>query len=188
MLDAAGRMQALIQDLLEYSRIATGAVGTAPVALGPLLDGVVSDLEASIEAAGGAVHVGPMPSIVVSPVQMRQLFQNLIANALKFHRPGVAPIVRVIARPSAAARETWEFEVSDNGIGFEDRHADRIFAPFQRLHGRAAYDGTGIGLAICRRIAERHGGTIAARSTTGSGATFTVTLPGVPSLRDATRP
>jgi signal transduction histidine kinase len=119
-----------------------------------------------------------MPTVTGSALQMRQLFQNLIANGLKFHRDGVPPEVRVeVTRARGGRSGTWEFQVSDNGVGFDDRHAERIFAPFHRLHSRQAFAGTGIGLAICRRIVERHGGAISAHGVPGAGATFTVTLP-----------
>jgi light-regulated signal transduction histidine kinase (bacteriophytochrome) len=105
---------------------------------------------------------------------MRQLFQNLIGNALKFHRPGVPPVVTVAAERRG---DGWEVTVADNGIGFEDRYAARIFQVFQRLHGRDEYDGTGVGLAICRKIVDRHGGTITAHGRPGEGAAFVVALP-----------
>jgi signal transduction histidine kinase len=109
---------------------------------------------------------------------MRQLMQNLIGNALKYHRPEVPPVVRVSNRPVAGqARELCQIVVEDNGIGFEEVYADRIFTIFQRLHGRTEYEGTGVGLAVCRKIAERHGGSISARSTPGQGSSFLVTLP-----------
>jgi signal transduction histidine kinase len=116
---------------------------------------------------------------------MRQLFQNLIGNALKFHRPGVPPVVRVAAaglepgggNGDGVAGPRYQVTIADNGIGFEEEYLDRIFQLFQRLHGRAEYEGTGMGLAICRKIVERHGGQITARSSPGQGATFVVTLP-----------
>jgi signal transduction histidine kinase len=129
-----------------------------------------------LQETQGAVHVGPLPTVEADPVQMRQVLQNLIANALKFHRPGVAPEVVVEPAPSAAP-ELVAFTVSDNGIGFEPRYAGRIFRVFERLHGRGTYPGTGIGLALCRMIVERHGGTISVESIPGEGSTFKVTLP-----------
>ena len=116
-----------------------------------------------------------MPTVDADSTQMYQLFQNLVGNALKFHRPDTPPEVRVKAgKPSNGM---VRIEVSDNGIGFDEQYLDRIFQPFQRLHSRAEYDGSGIGLAICRKIAERHGGSITAHSNPGEGATFVVTLP-----------
>ncbi|HEV8370996.1 MAG TPA: ATP-binding protein, partial [Pyrinomonadaceae bacterium] len=128
-----------------------------------------------------------LPVIDADPLQMRQLFQNLIANALKFRKSDVAPEVKISAQSSSTAAEgatwslsnsdSWQISVSDNGIGFDEKYLDRIFTVFQRLHGRTAYEGTGVGLAVCRRIAERHNGSITARSQPGRGATFIVKLP-----------
>ncbi len=124
--------------------------------------------------AGAAVEIGDLPTVSVDAAQIRQLLQNLISNAIKFGREGVPPVVRI---EGGTRGRFAEIRVTDNGIGFEPRHASRIFRVFERLHGRADYPGTGIGLALCRKIAERHGGTISAESTPGEGATFTVTLP-----------
>ncbi len=122
------------------------------------------------------MEVGGLPTIEADRAQMRQLLQNLVSNALKFHRGGEAPVVRV--RGEVLGRGGWcRIVVEDEGIGFGAEHAERIFAPFERLHGRGSYEGTGMGLAICRRVVERHGGSITARSTPGRGATFVVTLP-----------
>ena len=121
-----------------------------------------------------------LPTIPADPTQMRQLFQNLLGNSLKFVRPGVPPRIRVASEAlgnGADAPQAWRIAVADNGIGFEEKYLDRIFTVFQRLQGRASYEGTGIGLAICRRIVERHGGTITAQSQPGEGSTFFVTLP-----------
>jgi PAS domain S-box-containing protein len=190
MTNAAGRMQTLINDLLEYSQVTMQPEPPRPVDLGLVVAEVLSDLDERIRSSGGRVVVGPLPTVLASPLQMRQLFQNLIANALKFHPVGVTPEVHVGATarggPRATARQSdrrpvWEIRVRDNGIGFDaDKHAERIFAPFQRLHGRQAYEGTGMGLAICRRIVAVHGGTINATSHPGAGATFLVVLPRTP--------
>ncbi|HEY0015303.1 MAG TPA: ATP-binding protein [Longimicrobium sp.] len=176
MRAAALRMQALIQDLLAYSRVSRRGEEPAPVDLGRVAREVLSDLEGRMAATEGRVEIGPLPTVRADPTQMRQLLQNLIANALKFHRPGVPPHVRVGAEP-ADGGSGWRLRVEDNGIGFDERYLDRIFSPFQRLHGRTEYEGTGMGLAICRKIAERHGGAITARSAPGQGSTFTVDLP-----------
>ncbi|HYE57179.1 MAG TPA: ATP-binding protein, partial [Rhodothermales bacterium] len=152
------------------------------------LDGVVEDvtqdLWTRLQETGGRVEADALPTIRADAMQMRQLFQNLIGNALKFHRDGVPPLVRVRAERARitgadglGGLDGWRITVQDNGIGFDERYAARIFAPFQRLHTRGNYEGTGIGLAICRRIAERHGGRIYATSTPGEGSTFTVELP-----------
>ena len=143
---------------------------------------VVSDLDARVEDNGGRVVVDPLPVVEADATQMRQLFQNLIGNGLKFCRPDAAPVVEVRAL-SAPAEDTdaiiafCRISVSDNGIGLDEKYRERIFAPFQRLHSRTEYEGTGMGLAISRRIAERHGGTISVTSQPGQGATFVVTLP-----------
>ena len=135
---------------------------------------VVSDLELHIEKTGGGVEVYDMPTIDADSTQMRQLLQNLINNGLKFHHPENKPVVKVYGQ---LLNEVCKITVEDNGIGFEEKYLDRIFGVFQRLHGRGQYDGTGVGLAICQKIAERHGGSITAKSSPGQGATFIVTLP-----------
>lgn len=186
MLTSAARMRRLIDDLLTFSRVATQARSFAPVELTEIVTGVASDLDERTTSTGGRIEVvGRLPEIDADASQMRQLFQNLIANALKFQRPNVPPVVEVRAAaatlpgptPAAAPIPAWELTVADNGIGFDEKYLDRIFQVFQRLHGRAEYEGTGVGLAICRKIVERHGGTITARSRPGEGATFVVTLP-----------
>lgn len=174
MQNAAGRMQTLINDLLTFSRVTTKAQPFVAVELGEVIEGVVSDLEARVERSGGSVEVGEMLRLEADPLQMRQLLQNLIGNALKFHKPGEPPLVRVWCERE---NELCRVHVSDNGIGFDEKYLDRIFTVFQRLHGRHAYEGTGVGLAVCRRIAERHGGSITAASESGRGSTFVVTLP-----------
>jgi light-regulated signal transduction histidine kinase (bacteriophytochrome) len=187
MQSAAQRMQTLITDLLAFSRITTKARPFMPVDLARVVDEVVADLEVRLEQTGGRVDIGALPTIDADPLQMRQLFQNLIGNALKFHQPEVAPVVSLQGHlmPSADQRlgtsplgeERYQITVADNGIGFDEKYLERIFNIFQRLHSRSAYEGTGVGLAICRKIVERHGGTITATSTSGQGATFIVTLP-----------
>jgi PAS domain S-box-containing protein len=174
MGSAAARMQALINDLLTLSRVTTKAQPFVPVNLGDVVNDVLSDLEDHIKRTGGRVEVSDMPTIDADPTQMRQLFQNLIDNGLKFHLPEQKPVVRIRAKQ---LNEICQIIVGDNGIGFEEKHLERIFTVFQRLHGRGEYEGTGVGLPICRKIAERHGGTITAMSTPNQGATFVVTLP-----------
>jgi signal transduction histidine kinase len=171
---AGARMQALIDDLLTLSRVATRARASERVDLHEVAEHAVSDLEAVIEESGGSVAIGEMPTVMADPLQMRQLIQNLISNGLKFHREGVPPRVRVSGR---ADGRLAEFTVTDNGIGFESRHKGRIFKVFERLHGRGVYGGTGIGLALCRKIVDRHGGSITAESVPGEGSAFTVALP-----------
>jgi len=138
---------------------------------------VTQDLDAVVSDTNGTVTIDDLPAVLADPMQMRQLLQNLIGNALKFHRPGEAPVVTV--KPAATDEAGMvAFTVADNGIGFEDTYQDRIFKVFERLHPRDVYAGTGIGLALCRKIVERHGGSIAATGTPGEGAVFTFTLPG----------
>jgi signal transduction histidine kinase len=186
MTNAAARMQSLINDLLEYSQVTIRPEQPRPVDLGLVVSEVLSDLDERIRLTHGQVHVGPLPTILASPLRMRQLFQNLIANALKFHPTDVAPEVHIeaVSRPGGRGAKSrrdraagLEIRVRDNGIGFEDKHGERIFAPFQRLHGRQAYEGTGMGLAICRRIVAVLGGTLTATSVPGAGATFLIALP-----------
>jgi PAS domain S-box-containing protein len=187
MEGAATRMQKLIEDLLALSRVTTQAHPFAPVDLGEVAWEVVLDLEARIEQVGGQVEVGDLPTIEADRVQMRQLLQNLIGNALKFHKEGEAPVVEVYCEVlgdreasqdgNPQANKLCRIFVKDNGIGFDEKYLEQIFVPFQRLHGRNTYEGTGMGLAICRKVVERHGGEITAKSGLGQGATFVVTLP-----------
>jgi len=186
MQNAAGRMQTLINDLLTYARVSTKAKPFVPTDLISVTREVVSDLEARIEQVSGRVDVGELPTVDADPLQVRQLMQNLIGNSLKYRRPDVPPVVRVSSRTlredpaESAATPSHAFcqiLVEDNGIGFDEIYAERIFTIFQRLHGRGEYEGTGVGLAVCRKIVERHGGSITARSKPGEGSTFLVTLP-----------
>ncbi|HSH17898.1 MAG TPA: ATP-binding protein [Candidatus Saccharimonadales bacterium] len=180
MRGAAARMSALIADILSFSRVTTKARGFEPVDLSVVVGEVIGDLETRIEETKAKVLVDRLPRIQADPMQMRQLLQNLIANALKFHKPDEAPVVKIKATTEIShspRRKYCRVEVEDNGVGFDEKYLDRIFAVFQRLHGRDSYEGTGIGLAVCRKIVERHGGTITARSTPGEGATFIITLP-----------
>ncbi len=182
MQNAAGRMRTLIQDLLAFSRVTTQTRGFAPLSLSALLQDVLGDLEVRIQETHAQITVGPMPTLDADALQMRQLFQNLIGNALKFQRLDVAPTIRIqceIENPVESHQEQslCRITVSDNGIGFDEKYLDRIFKVFQRLHGRNEYEGTGIGLAVCTKIAERHGGQLTAVSAPGQGATFIVSLP-----------
>ncbi len=183
ILVSAARMRRLIDDLLAFSRLSTRAQPFITTDLNVVAKEVISDLEGRILDTGGQVDVvDELPLLDADPSQMRQLLQNLIVNGLKFHRPGVLPRVRISSRRLAddafvPGVEQCEISVEDNGIGFEEIYLDRIFELFQRLHGRNEYEGTGIGLAICRKIVERHGGRLTATSLPGQGATFLITLP-----------
>src|SRR5206468_7385544 len=159
---------------LRFSRVATHGRPFTPVDLQVVAAEVIDDLEAQIELAGALIHLDELPTIVADPLQMRQLLQNLISNAIKFRRANIPPEVWVT---SELLDDHVHITVRDNGIGFEAQYARRIFRVFDRLHGRSEYAGTGIGLALCRKIVERHGGTIVADADPGEGATFTVTLP-----------
>jgi len=181
IVNAVSRMRSLINDLLTFSRVTLKGRPFAKVDLQAVGREVVSDLEILIQKSGGRVEMGPMPTISADPLQMRQLFQNLIGNGLKFHRPDAPPVVRVSAfevfNKGEAQPIAYELRFADEGIGFEEIYLERIFQVFQRLHGRNEYDGTGMGLAICRKIVERHSGRITATSEPGKGSTFTITLP-----------
>jgi PAS domain S-box-containing protein len=187
MQNAAGRMQTLIQDLLKLSRVTSRAQPFERVDLGEILSQVLNDLEVSIEQKGAKLEVGQLPTIDADPVQMRQLFQNLVANALKFQRPGEKPEVSISARlfetrerlagGTMPGEQVCQIHIEDNGIGFDAQFAEQIFVVFQRLHSREEYEGTGIGLAVCRKITDRHSGSIVAKSEPGQGATFIITLP-----------
>ena len=188
MTNAAARMQFLITDLMTFSRVETNSQPFVQVDLGLIAREVSADLETRIEQTGGSVEIEELPTIDADPMQMRQLLQNLIGNSLKYFQPGVPPVVRIYSQKldarspdfmdeSSLARQLCQILVVDNGIGFDEKYLDRIFTVFQRLHKKGEYEGTGVGLAICRKIVDRHSGTITARSKPGEGATFVVTLP-----------
>jgi PAS domain S-box-containing protein len=178
MLNAASRAQVLINDLLAFSQVTTKAKSFVAINLIEILEGVLSDLEIQIEKTGSKIEFDRLPVIEAEPSQMRQLIQNLISNAIKFRKENVAPMIEIRVQPiHRDNKDFYEFRFSDNGIGFEQKYSDRIFQMFQRLHGRNAYEGTGIGLAICRKIVERHNGMIAVESEIDQGATFIITLP-----------
>jgi len=186
MLVAADRSQVLINDLLSLSRVATQAQPFTRVDLNKLMRNVVSDLEVRLTETGGRVEIEDLIVIEADATQMRQLFQNLIVNSLKFRSPDKKPRIKISClvienkrRPEMPGQPTslCQVFVKDNGIGFDEKYLNRIFQPFQRLHSQQEYEGTGIGLSICRRIAERHGGDITAKSRPEHGATFIVTLP-----------
>jgi signal transduction histidine kinase len=181
MQSAANRMQNLIDGLLTFSRVTTKANPVEPVDLNTLASDVIGDLETRVEQTGGRIEVDNLPTVKADPLQMRQLMQNLIGNALKFFRENEPPVVKVqgemIYDSEGDGSEVCQITIEDNGIGFEEEYAERIFDVFQRLHGRQQYEGTGIGLSICKRIVERHKGKIIAKSSPGKGASFIVTLP-----------
>jgi PAS domain S-box-containing protein len=181
---AAERMQTLIEDVLAYTRIHAKRDAFAPVDLGALIGTVIEDMETRIEALGATIDVQPMPVLSGDATQLRQMFQNLVSNALKFAHPERPPIVRISARPAPLedGAAGWRIEVSDNGIGIDPQYGESIFTLFKRLHSRDSYEGTGIGLAIVRRIVERHRGSVNAAGCgiDGQGATFVIVLPASP--------
>lgn len=171
---SAERMQKLIEDLLKYSRVATQVTAFAPVDLAQVTAEVLEDLEDQVRRGGAVVRVGELPVINADGPQMRQLIQNLLSNAIKFSRKGVTLEAGVDATVEAGL---MTLVVRDNGIGFDAKYNLRIFRVFERLHGRGTYEGTGIGLALCQKIAKRHAGTVVAFGVPGEGSTFTVTIP-----------
>ncbi|MBI4383311.1 MAG: PAS domain S-box protein [Nitrospinae bacterium] len=181
MRKAAERMQLYLNDLLKFSRTAAQPRVMEPVDLAELAAETLCDLEARIAASGAQIHIGPLPKIVADRFLIQQLFQNLLANALKFHKQGEPPVVHLDSRPIDGA--SWEIVFRDNGIGFDSKLVGELFLPFKRLHGRSKYDGSGMGLAICKKIVDYHKGTIAAQSSPGNGAVFIVTLPDSPSAK-----
>lgn len=189
MQTAARRMSGLIKDLLSYSRLTATNVSFEPVSLNQVVNDVVDDLEVAINESDAHVEVDWLPDVQGSTFQLRQLFQNLLANALKFVRPDVHCAIRISSRQLALqdipvslpsndpCDQFWEISIQDNGIGFDEKYVDRIFQVFERLHSHDEYSGTGVGLSICRKVAETHRGNITARSSPNEGATFLVYLP-----------
>ena len=187
MQNAAERMQRLIDDLLDFSRVTHRGKEFQRVDLGKVTEEVLADLEVRVAELNARVEVGDLPVIDADATQMRQLLQNLVGNALKFHREGEPPLVRISGNVIAGRAPRFSGEttagdccvitVEDNGIGFDEQYSERVFTAFERLHNRTSYEGTGIGLSIARKIAWRHGGDIKAKSAPEQGATFTVTLP-----------
>lgn len=173
-VDGVKRMQALITDLLSYSRLSSRAKAFSEVDLADLLKQVLANLQVAIDESGAKLDVSPLPVVWGDPVQLIQLFQNLASNALKFHQTGVAPHISISVVPE---KNCWRFMVADNGIGIESEYRQKIFVIFQRLHTREQYAGTGIGLAICKKIVERHGGSIWMEPASTQGSVFCFTLP-----------
>lgn len=189
MQSAASRMSTLIKDLLTFSRISTRRDTNIPIALNEVVTKVLADLELPIQESGAQIRVANLPTVSGDASQLGQLFQNLLSNALKFRREGVVPRITIdsstvgvsslppLVKPTRQARQYYRIEVTDNGIGFDEKYLDRIFQVFQRLHGRNQFPGTGIGLSICEKVVTNHGGAITATSQEGQGSTFSVYLP-----------
>jgi PAS domain S-box-containing protein len=179
-VDGANRMQRLIQDLLAYSRVGTKGRELSETSSEEALQQALRNLGGAIVESGAIVTHDPLPTVLADDMQLTQLFQNLVGNAIKYQNPGV-PRVHVSAAPDSET--TWAFGVKDNGLGIEAQYFERIFGMFQRLHKRDEFAGTGIGLAICKRIAERHGSSISVESQPGQGSTFRFVLAGIEGMR-----
>jgi light-regulated signal transduction histidine kinase (bacteriophytochrome) len=189
MQSASARMQVLIEELLSFSRVSRPGIVFEKLDMDDVVREIIEDLDAQIRREGAQIRTSKIPSIRGEHSQIKRLIQNLISNAIKFRKPGVAPVVEITAKVIRGSQAAEEFHfqalhseyvlltVKDNGIGFEERHKEKIFNIFQRLHGRAEYEGTGIGLSICRKIVTNHGGVITARSKVGVGSEFIVILP-----------
>ena len=165
----------MIEDLLQYSRVSVQGASFRPIDLNKVVKNVLRDLETSINETKGVVLVKDLPTVEADPAQMRQLFRNLISNAIKFQKKEETPKVELIAKP--VRKDSWDIHVSDNGIGLKEKHKDNIFQPFFKLHGRSAFEGSGIGLAICKKIVVRHNGEIEMSCSGEKGSTFKVNLP-----------
>ena len=174
-VDGAVRMQALINALLAYSRVDSRGKPLVACDLNSVLNHALDNLRLALEESGASIVRGDLPRVIGDPVQLMQLLQNLVGNAVKFRAKDRPPVVTIAAEKDG---DLWCLRISDNGIGIDPQYFDRIFVIFQRLHTKEEYPGTGIGLAMCKRIVERHGGTISVASTPGSGSTFTFTLRG----------
>ena len=175
-VDGATRMQRLIDDLLAYSRVGTKGKGLVPTSSEEALGQALVNLRGSIENSGAVVTHDPLPAVRADEMQLTQLFQNLVGNAIKYQNPGIPRVHISATKPSGDKK--WTFAVEDNGLGIDPQYFDRIFGMFQRLHKRDEFAGTGIGLAICKKIVERHGGTISVESSLGEGSTFRFALSG----------
>ncbi len=175
MQNSSARMKSLVEDLLKFTRVETKTNPFETTNLKKVVQMVLEDLEDRLKGSRGVVNINSLPTIEADPVQMHQLFLNLIGNALKFHRAGVPPVVHLDS--AKLENGLWKISLNDNGIGIDEMYTDRIFKPFERLHGRNAYEGTGIGLTICSKIVSRHGGKITVKAQSTYGATFLITLP-----------
>jgi len=173
VVDGAARMKQLIEDLLAYSRVGTRGKEFKPVPVETAVRRAINNLRTAIEESGASITYDALPTVEADDVQLAQLFQNLMGNALKFRSASV-PRIHIAAKE---LETEWEFAIQDNGIGIEPQYFDRIFMVFQQLHTKGEFPGTGIGLAICKKVAERHGGRIWVSSKLGEGSTFHFTLP-----------
>lgn len=177
IIASASRMKTIVADVLSYSRLAKQDADFVPTDLRAVVNDVLLDFDLLVEEKAARITVGALPVVAVNPGQIRQVFRNLISNALKFSKPDQPPVVEIDCRAISDGETTCTITVADNGIGFDDRYADKVFSLFQRLNTKDAYEGSGIGLAIAKRIVDQHGGTLRAASREGVGSTFTLTLP-----------
>ena len=184
-IDGATRMRNLIEDLLTYARVASRARALQPAKLDDILDEVLHSLQVRLNEQHVVIERGPLPTVMVDRRQLAQLIQNLISNSMKFQAKGSKPIVQISAEQQ---NEHWLVRIRDNGIGLEPEYQEKIFVIFQRLHSREDYEGTGVGLAVCKKIVERHGGSIWVESRPSEGATFLFTLPNPPASSAAEQP
>ena len=180
MSDAAARMQILIDELLLFSRVGSTSKPFQTTNLEKIVREVLSDLESRLNRSSARIEIENLPTVEADRIQMRQLFQNLISNALKFHKKDIPPVVSILGNVIDSG--ACEIIVRDNGIGFDEQYAQRIFKPFERLHGRSEFEGTGMGLAICRKIVKRHGGAICVKSTPNESCECLITLPSLASF------
>lgn len=174
MLNASTRMSTLIDDLLAFSRVSIQSMSKSSVDLNQIVSEVLDDIETLVSEDNAKIKCDKLPTVKADATHMRQLFQNLISNAIKFRKPGTQPKIVITCKEDG---KFHEISITDNGIGFDEKYLDRIFTVFQRLHGREAYSGTGIGLAVCQKIVQRYGGIITAKSQPGQGSTFIIKLP-----------
>jgi len=196
IVTSANRMSRMIKDLLDFSRVSSQDHTFKTVKLNDIVNRALDDMELRVKGLDADVKVDRLPALPVIPSQMEQVFGNLISNALKYQQPGQKPLIRITTEPVdgaefpglVAQKQYFKISVMDNGIGFDQKYVETIFQLFQRLHAKTAYDGTGIGLAVCRRIVVAHQGYITAHSTPGEGATFVVVLPEKQTLTDHERP
>jgi PAS domain S-box-containing protein len=178
IVHSAGRMSGLIDDLLSFSRLSQTSIQFAPVDLNQLLNDIVDDLEIPITEKRATITIGKLPIINGIAIQLGQVFQNLIANSLKFVNPDRPPLINIHSEQLMQDGQSFcRIVYTDNGIGFKQEYADKIFEIFQRLHTKDKYEGTGVGLAIVKKIVSLHNGTVSAKGTEGEGAVFEITLP-----------
>lgn len=177
IIASSNRMKTIVADVLSYSRLVRPEAQFVATELRAVVNDVLLDFDLLVEEKAATVTVGALPVVAVNPGQIRRVFHNLIGNALKFSKPGRPPVVAIECHPVSGGETACTITVTDNGIGFDDRYADKVFSLFQRLNPKDAYEGSGIGLAIAKRIVDQHGGTLRAASREGVGSTFTLTLP-----------